>query len=358
MLGTIPSQCPASEHASQPPAMRDKIPIAVLGDSDSHSYHDTVLIDPHRRGGARYRPVTYQWTEVLHELRSDQVDFGAWGVWGTGRTVARLGRLVGQRWRVPRKEDFEYNLAWSGAECADLTEGPGAQADTLVRIIERDPGLWDGGVVVVKIGINSLQTPEQLEEYAASGLNEEAARRVAACVGHISASVEAIRSTSARPGIALVGLFEEPNWVPLVDRWQTADAIANIRAVLDHFDGELERLSRSDDAAVFVDDRQWWKEHWGDRDQLGIPHYRAVSLGGATAVTNTQGDSPVNAVLADGHAGTVQNGLWARHLVGKLNAAFGLELDPPRDAEIAGLADPDGRLGLSPPKAGPGTDVP
>src|SRR3954468_5096731 len=61
-------------------------PVAVLGDSDSHSYQDRISF---RRGngerGAEYREITLQWTEVLARLHGDALDFGAWGTYGTRR---------------------------------------------------------------------------------------------------------------------------------------------------------------------------------------------------------------------------------------------------------------------------------
>jgi hypothetical protein len=63
----------------------------------------------------------------------------------------------------------------------------------------------------------------------------------------------------------------------------------------------------------------------------------------------TEGDRPTHAVLADGHAGTAWNGLWARNLVDVLNRAFGLGIPQIRVEEIARLADPDGALGLAAP---------
>jgi hypothetical protein len=60
------------------------IRFAVLGDSDSQSFHDSLtLADPSLRGGP-YRATTWQWTEVLARLRGDQIDSGEWGAWGTG----------------------------------------------------------------------------------------------------------------------------------------------------------------------------------------------------------------------------------------------------------------------------------
>ena len=65
------------------------IPLAVLGDSDSHAYQDSILIplSSGKRGG-KFRATTLQWTEVLDKLRSTQINQGAWGVWGAPIKIA------------------------------------------------------------------------------------------------------------------------------------------------------------------------------------------------------------------------------------------------------------------------------
>ena len=318
---------------------RDKIPLAVLGDSDSHAYHDNLRLPLPLRGG-KYRSVTYQWTEILHRLREEQLDFGAWGVWGDRWKVAALKRLFGLGGRAPKKEDYEYNLAISGALCENLITGTPAQIPPLLQILNQNPAHWDRGLIVVRIGINSLEKPEHLEEYARLGLNPHSRARINAGVHYIAEAVRMIREKHKRVRIVLVGLFEEPNSVPLVKHWQSKEETARIREVLDFFDGRLQGLASSDPNIIFVDDRGWWKEYWGNRDEEGKPHFRSVSLGGKVAIAHTQGNHPQNMVLEDGHAGTVTNGLFARHMVRRINNAFGLGLSPLLDSEIADLADP------------------
>jgi hypothetical protein len=52
-------------------------------------------------------------------------------------------------------------------------------------------------------------------------------------------------------------------------------------------------------------------------------------------VTNSNGDEPHNALLADDHAGLVFNALWAQSLVARLREAFALPLTPIGDDELA-----------------------
>src|SRR6478609_3283708 len=84
-----------------PDAARDRpitsaIPLAVIGDSGSHSYQDPITFPP--GGGLRdaaLRDQTYQWTEVMTRLRGQEVDLGPWVRWGRGGVVAWMRDLVG-----------------------------------------------------------------------------------------------------------------------------------------------------------------------------------------------------------------------------------------------------------------------
>ena len=71
----------SGERPSDARLQQTRVPIAVLGDSDSHSFHDRKYF-PHgsdHRGG-KYRPITFNWPEVLMRLRGDQIDLGEWRV--------------------------------------------------------------------------------------------------------------------------------------------------------------------------------------------------------------------------------------------------------------------------------------
>ncbi|WID99322.1 hypothetical protein QO058_14435 [Bosea vestrisii] len=65
-----------------------------------------------------------------------------------------------------------------------------------------------------------------------------------------------------------------------------------------------------------------------------MPKYRAVVVGGKLRITNTIGDEPSNAVLADDHAGLVWNALWAQSLVMRLREVFDLPLTLITDDEL------------------------
>jgi len=322
------------------------VPLAVLGDSDSHSYGG---FPPDLRGG-RFRSSTLQWTEILAARRGDEVDLGPWGLWGTRRRWALLRRFLGLDFRWPMKQDFRHDLALSGAGCSDLTEGLGRQLPPLLSILRADPSAWSRGAVIIRIGINSVGRPQDLDRYAVAGLDAMAREAVEACVEYIESAVHSIRDVSADVAVALVGIAEDPNGARSADRWQSPVALARIREVLDYFDTRLAALAASDVRAAFVEDRAWWVGRLGGRDATGVLVPKSVSLGGTTSVTNSVGDHPRNAITADGHAGTVVNGLWVNHLLDVMNRELGFSITPLSDAEIAALADPTGAFGIAPPR--------
>ena len=64
------------------PAVSDKsVSLAVLGDSDSHAYHDSVFFPPGsvKRGG-EYRPTTWQQAGAVFADGPGTVALAQWGV--------------------------------------------------------------------------------------------------------------------------------------------------------------------------------------------------------------------------------------------------------------------------------------
>jgi hypothetical protein len=297
------------------------------------------------RGGP-FRSTTFQWTEIWTRLRPEEVDLGRWGTWGTRGRIAAIRRVLRFESRAPRKMDFEHNFALSGARCESLMEAA-RQAPTLRRLLDRDPARWGRGVVVIRIGINSLGKQAYLDEYAAAGPTADIRDRVNRCVQYIAQAMALIRAGHPTTRIVLVGIADDTNWAKLLDRWQDPVALANIRAVLDLFDGRLREMAAADAWAAFFDERDWFGRHWGGRAPDGRPAYRSVSLGGSIGVTNSVGDHPANLAVADGHAGTAANGLWLRELIGLIESRWALGFTGIRLEEIARLADPTGALGIS-----------
>ncbi|RZA32964.1 MAG: SGNH/GDSL hydrolase family protein [Lysobacteraceae bacterium] len=319
------------------PADAAAVAMAVIGDSDSHSYQDvyTFPIESRMRGGA-YRKGSLQWTEVLDRLRGHDLDLGPWGMYGYRRMLARAGRVFGAAPRSPRKQDFRYNFALTGAGCGDLLDGPQAQVRQLLALMEREPTRWRNGIVVIRIGVNSFGGAEALEDLARDPAASDTRQAIAGCVASLERSVELLHAREAGLRIVLVGIFNNAHWPANLDRWHSPAMLANIQVGLDAFDAPLRKIAAADRRIAFFDDRAWFAGHWGSRDAAGLPAYRDLQLPGLR-VSNASGDEPHHAVLEDGHAGTAWNACWAQSLVELLNTRFHARIKPITDAEIVAL---------------------
>lgn len=333
------------DSGSVPPPDHDLVPVGVLGDSDSHSYGDSVYIGgPTARGGP-YRGATLQWTEIWAKLRPDEVTLGPWGEWGTRGAVASMRRAFGLHGRSPPKRDFRFNMAVSGARCDALGQGMSRQVQPLVELMDRDPEWWSRGLVVIRIGVNSFGQPPHLDALARG----DSLPAMAECAGFIRDAVAQIRAGHPRTGIALVGIFNNVHWARVTDRWQDSLSLRRISTALDAFDSTLVAMADADPAIAFHDDRAWMASLWGGRGEGGAPAYRSYLLEGGPAITNTVGDEPSNIVVADGHLGTAANALWLRSLIELVDAELGYDLTPITDQEIMGLIE-DAEAWVSTPR--------
>ncbi|MDO5101399.1 MAG: GDSL-type esterase/lipase family protein [Lautropia sp.] len=324
--------------------------LAVLGDSDSHAFHDRIDLrfgTEKARGGAQ-QANTWQWTEVLAKLRADQVDQGAFGEVGGSRAVTFMKRrLLGMTARH-HKEDFLYNFAVSGAECQMLNRDGSGQVPALLAEMDRDRAGWTQrpAAAVIRIGINNLGKAEDLAAFAKDGPSAANVSKINDCATQVEQAVRRIKSSFPALSILLVGVLNNVDWPPFHGRWQDARDLANIDAVLNVFDQRLRDLAKAHPGVRFFDDRAFFSRHFGGRDKDGKPAYKQLSLGGSRGVEVSQGDEPFHAVLKDGHAGTVWNGLWAASIVAELNQMLGVKIAPITEAEVARLADPQGQFGL------------
>ncbi|WP_433704309.1 GDSL-type esterase/lipase family protein [Paraburkholderia sacchari] len=326
--------------AAGPAGASGRIRFAVLGDSDSQSYHDTLMLgDPGARGGP-WRATTWQWTEVLGRLRGDQIDLGKWGAWGTGKYRAYFDEAFGVLARTPPKDDYRYNFAVSGATCNQLMGHPLREAIRLVDLMNTEPQAWRGGIVLIRIGINDIGAHDVLDELSGDRNAARPRALVDGCIKEIGAAVALIRAHHPDTYIVLVGVLSNADWSAEFDNWQSARQMANIDAGMDLFDDGLRKLAAANPHVHFLDDRAWFRSLWGTRDPQGRPHYKTVHLSPGWAITNTSGDDPHNAVVSDSHAGVVWNVLWTQHLVASLNAALGLHIKPITDAEVIAFLQP------------------
>ena len=331
----------AVANASEPPSGR--VRLAVLGDSNSQSYHDTLMLgDPGARGG-QWRATTWQWTEVLAQLRGDQIDQGKWGAWGTGKYRAIASEALGALARTPPKQDYRYNFAVSGATCSQLMGQSQRQAIRLVDLMDTEPQAWRGGIVFIRIGDNDLSSHELFDELSRNPAAPHPAAVIDACVKSIGEAVALIRKYHPDTYVVLSTAASGADWPGEFESWQSAREIANIDAGIDRFNNGLRALAAADRHVYVLEDEAWFRSMWGQRDAQGRPDYKTVHLSPGWAITNTSGDDPHNVFLADSHAGVVWNTLWTQYFVTSLNAAFGLHIKPITDAEVVDFLRPSFR---------------
>lgn len=341
-LSDSPDTTASSTMSTVLPSASTRIPLGILGDSDSHSFHDTLSFaaTPKARGG-RYRANTFNWPEVLDQLRGDQIDLGSWGIWGNSRErYAAIREAFGLPARLPRKQDYRYNFAISGATCDQLMHGRYRQAPRLLALMDQEPEHWRNGVVLIRIGVNSFGTDQSLDRLAQVPQSPEVMTTMADCARNYQAAIDLISARHPTTRFVLVGIFDNSHWAKYLDKWHSPDALANIARGLDHFDQSLRKMAAADpEHRLFFDDRAWFAALWGSRAPDGQPAYREVVLDGSFSVRNRIGDAPQNATLQDGHAGTAWNGLWARSLVDELNRHFKLDIRPISEPEILQIID-------------------
>ncbi|MBT2322644.1 SGNH/GDSL hydrolase family protein [Variovorax paradoxus] len=334
------------------PASSRAIPLAVLGDSNSHSYQDHAWFPAAttERGGA-WRSRTFQWTEVLDRLRGQELDLGPWVRWGRPGVVAQAREWLGlSAGRAPKKEDYLYNFANSGAACKNLMGGRFRQAPRLVELMNEEGARWLRGVVVIRIGLNDWGGLLDLQ--ASDPAAAELRAATAYCAGEIGAAVTLIHAAHPSTRILLVGIGNEADDPANFDRWQSAAETTNIRTALDGFNAAIRRLAESDPRLAYFDDLAWFQARWGSRSADGKPDYKTVAIGPTLRVANTIGDDPRNAVLADHHPGLAWNALWAQALVARLREEFGLPLTLVGDEELVRFLEP---LVLENPPKAPGS---
>ena len=322
--------------AQAPAAPAGPVPMAVLGDSDSHAYQDSISFPPGSgdRGGP-YRPRTFQWTEVLARLRAGVIDPGPWEINGQNRLVAALGELADLPGvRSPRKQDYRFNVATSGAGCEALTDGPHRQVQPLLqRMAQGDKARWRQGVVVIRIGLINMTQPGFLDALSRDPAAPAQQKVMTTCLSHVTRAVEMIRAAFPQTHIVLVGVFNEANDPLQFGSFQSRTAMDNIDRGLDRYDGGLRELAARTPHASFFDDRAWFRSVWGQRGADGRPAYRDLKIGDRLTVTLSVGNEPTHGLTGDDHWGLAANAKWAQAMSRHL-ASAGLPVRPIEDAEV------------------------
>jgi len=326
------------------PSSPNAIPLAIVGDSGSHSYHDRISFPPGspERGGA-FRPRTFLWTEIIARLRGQELDLGPWVVWGRPPWVAWGREILGMEGgRAPKKEDYLYNFAFSGAGCTNLM-GVGYrqrlhQVPRLIAMMDRDPELWKKGIVVIRIGINDWAPSLDLQAHSPNA--PEVRSVIDFCAGEIGKSLARIHASHPETRVLVVGLAVDTADPEIRQNWPTVQEIDNLELAVGNFNAAVRKVVASAPGAAYFDDAAWSARHWGKRAAGEVNPAVSIEIGNRFKVTNTSGDDPHNALLADDHAGLAWNALWAQYLVERLHEAFGLPLKPISDEEVAAFVLP------------------
>ncbi|MEJ8856065.1 SGNH/GDSL hydrolase family protein [Variovorax robiniae] len=337
LLGAVlwPDNLPAS--ARHLP-ITTAIPLAVIGDSGSHSYQDPITFPS--GGGLRdaaLRDRTFQWTEVLARLRGSEIDLGPWVRWGRTGHIAWLRDMVGLGGgRAPLKEDYLYNFSNTGAACknimGDRLGQRYRQVPRLVALMAQEPERWRRGVVVINVGGNDWN--RLLDLQAEDPAAPELQATIDYCRDQIERAVDAIHAANPSTRVLVVGPASDADDPGTFDRFRDANARANIRTAVESFSAALRGIATRHPGFVgFVDMGTWFRQRWGERRPNGEPAYREVTIG-PHHVSNTAGDGPDNVWLGDGHAGTAMNTLWAQYLLERIRALTGAPLTPISDEEV------------------------
>lgn len=331
------------------------IPLAVMGDSNSHSYHDRLnfSVESGQRGGVN-QDRTFNWVEVLARLRGEELDLGPWVTWGRSGVIVRLLDLlhlpVG---RAPRKEDYLYNFAFSAMGCEQLMQGKYRQAPRLVALMDREPERWRHGVVVIRTGLGEWS--QFMDQQAKDPNAPELQPVIDGCVKHIGDAIALIHTRHPATRVVVVGVVNEASDPLYFDRWQSGVEFRNIEKALGRLNGALRQLAQAHANTIFFDDQAWVLERWGSRDADGMPAYRTVTVGGKLQVTNTAGNEPTHAIMEDHHSGLAYNALWAQSLIERLNAGFGLTITPIGEPELARFVLPLAEASLGTALRAPGS---
>ena len=309
------------------------IPVAVLGDSDSHSYRDSY--DNKSRGG-EYHAYSYNWLELWARLSENEIYPGLWGVWGSHYRIARIKNMLMLKSRSPKKLDYEYNFALSGLKCRSLLDDWPYQGKWLLNELKSNPGYWANGLVIIKIGINDLGQNSDLIKWKKTGMDQKSSILVSNCINSIIKISDLILAESPGIRVAITGMVRGYNFM---DEWNeklNKHDIQNIESVLSEFDFRLKKYANNLTRVAYIDDHFWFNRIFGSQEFDNLKS--KIEFIEGTELINASGDEPINMLMQDNHTGTLYNGLWITHLVNELNGQFGMSLSIPNYQDVMKIA--------------------
>jgi lysophospholipase L1-like esterase len=317
-----------------PGSAHGRLNVAIIGDSDSHSYRDSV--NGVRRGG-QFHEYSWNWVEIWDRLRSSEINLGPFIESGTRTRYAFLWSLFGMTTRTPRKLDFKHNYALSGLGCRSLQDEWPYQGKWLLDQLRAEPDAWRDGLVIIRIGVNDLGQRKHLLRWAITGADAKAHKKVNDCVTAIRSLVHSLRNMSS-VHIAIVGIAHDYNYEDTFEIWQDVQSIRRISEVLTLYDDGLRSLAAEKSDIVFVDDTTWFRSRFGDRLTRDLQN--DFLLAESVRIINKVGNNPQFITLADDHAGSVAGALFLSELVHVLNQEFVLSLTPIMEEDVLQLIMP------------------
>lgn len=317
--------------ALSPVNLENRIPVAVLGDSDSHSFADRF---DNVRGG-EFGEVSYNWTQLWNLLYPEEVEQGTMGVWGTHYAIARVMYRLGLRAKAPRKFDFQHNYAYSGQGCDSLLHNWPYQARWLQQTLRRDQDYWHNGLVIIRIGINDFAQYRHYGQWRETGLDNDSRSIVKACIDAIIETTEILLGSHEGVTVAISGVVRNYNAHPPTGNefsQPDLDDYRLVEEVLNYFDSELQQYSHSRPRVAFFDDKYWLASLFGDK--AAGQHREFAMIDDRFRVNYGSGDHPENIVLADLHGGTIYNGLWLRNMLQQINSNTDYNFSLPTESQL------------------------
>lgn len=312
-------------------------PVAVLGDSDSHSYRDSY--DNKSRGGD-YHAYSFNWLELWAHLSEYEIYPGQWGVWGNNYRIARIKNIFLLKSRSPKKLDYEYNYAVSGLGCQSLLDEWPYQGKWLLNEIKSNPEYWANGLVIIKIGFNDIGKNNDLNKWKKTGLDQKASILVSSCTNSIIKTSNLILSELPGIRVAITGIARNYNFMDEWDEKLNRNSITNIESVLSEYDSRLLKYANNTTRVAYIDDHYWFNDIFGSQESSNLKSQ--VEFFEGVNLINASGDEPINILLHDHHTGSLYNGLWLTHMISEINQQVGMKLSLPdlkKVLEIAGLAE-------------------
>ena len=189
-------------------------PVAVLGDSDSHSYQDRISFPPAAGSAA---PNTA--TSRCNGPKCSRAFAGMHSTSTHGaRTAPAAFRPSSRRSSARRTQAAPRGLPLQlrdvGRRMQRSLTG-WEEAPALVKLMDGEPERWQHGIVIIRIGINTFGKVKSMNGLARSPPDPDVIASIDACIADYRDAVALIRARHPGTRFVLVGIFRQPQLVAL-----------------------------------------------------------------------------------------------------------------------------------------------